>query len=84
MARKRPRKSQGSGITKPEDGDDPFCGAGSRLHGIINDSAHLRYCPSIRCAPCQSSEDYRARRPEASPLGLGYVDIQILNVRNPV
>ena len=34
----------------------PCRGAGSRLHGSVNGSAHLRYCPSIRCAPCQSSE----------------------------
>ena len=31
-------------------------GEGSRLQGSINDSAHLRFCPSNRRAACQSSE----------------------------
>ena len=31
-------------------------GEGSKLHGSINDSAHLRFCLSNRRAPCQSSE----------------------------
>ena len=31
-------------------------GEGSMLHGSRNDSAHLRFCPSSRRAPCKSSE----------------------------
>ena len=34
----------------------PWRGAGSRLHGSINDNAHLRFCLSRCRAPYQSSE----------------------------
>ena len=43
-------------FTNPYSAPTPFSRTGSRLHGIRNDRAHPWCCPSMRCAPCQSSE----------------------------